>query len=162
MWDEDKVNSELQRYMTRAFHNIKGMCQTHNCNLRMGAFTLGVNRVARATLLRGWEAWWLSCFCKLVPWMNALPYFHYIFKTSFNTCWEKKATSNTAPILACHWKTWCLLGADCIDSLETSDDSVWNYERKFLAFDIWSSFSHASAPLLIDDARRRCYHGGKI
>jgi hypothetical protein len=23
----------------------------------MGAFTLGVNRVARATLLRGWEAW---------------------------------------------------------------------------------------------------------
>ncbi|KAI6696136.1 hypothetical protein NL676_016255 [Syzygium grande] len=56
MWDEDKVNSELQRYMTRAFHNIKNMCQVHDCNLRMGAFTLGVNRVARATLLRGWEA----------------------------------------------------------------------------------------------------------
>lgn len=56
MWDEDKVNNELKKYMTRAFHNIKSMCQTHNCNLRMGAFTLGVNRVARATILRGWEA----------------------------------------------------------------------------------------------------------
>ncbi|KAK3447405.1 hypothetical protein EUGRSUZ_A02935 [Eucalyptus grandis] len=56
MWDEDKVNSELQRYMTKAFHNIKSMCQVHDCSLRMGAFTLGVNRVARATLLRGWEA----------------------------------------------------------------------------------------------------------
>ncbi|GAV73392.1 LOW QUALITY PROTEIN: RRM_1 domain-containing protein/ELFV_dehydrog domain-containing protein/ELFV_dehydrog_N domain-containing protein, partial [Cephalotus follicularis] len=56
MWDEEKVNNELRRYMTRAFHNIKGMCHSHDCNLRMGAFTLGVNRVARSTLLRGWEA----------------------------------------------------------------------------------------------------------
>ncbi|KAK4758069.1 hypothetical protein SAY87_019370 [Trapa incisa] len=56
MWDEDKVNNELRRYMTRAFQSIKGMCQAHDCNLRMGAFTLGVDRVARATLLRGWEA----------------------------------------------------------------------------------------------------------
>ncbi|XP_075485323.1 glutamate dehydrogenase A-like [Primulina tabacum] len=56
MWDEEKVNDELRRYMTKAFHNIKGLCKSHDCNLRMGAFTLGVNRVARATLLRGWEA----------------------------------------------------------------------------------------------------------
>ncbi|KAK1306183.1 Glutamate dehydrogenase 2 [Acorus calamus] len=56
MWDEDKVNMELQKYMTKAFDNIKAMCKTHECSLRMGAFTLGVNRVARATLLRGWEA----------------------------------------------------------------------------------------------------------
>lgn len=57
MWEEEKVNCELKRYMQKAFLDIKGMCQTHDCNLRMGAFTLGVNRVARATLLRGWEAW---------------------------------------------------------------------------------------------------------
>ncbi|CAK8577349.1 unnamed protein product [Lathyrus sativus] len=56
MWDEDKVNLELKRYMTRAFKNIKGMCKTHNYDLRMGAFTLGLNRVARAMLLRDWEA----------------------------------------------------------------------------------------------------------
>ncbi|CAA6657142.1 unnamed protein product [Spirodela intermedia] len=56
MWDEEKVNVELQRYMRKAFENIKAMCRTHSCSLRMGAFTLGVSRVARATLLRGWGA----------------------------------------------------------------------------------------------------------
>ncbi|KAJ3707292.1 hypothetical protein LUZ61_010997 [Rhynchospora tenuis] len=56
MWDENKVNDELKTYMTRAFKDLKSMCKSHNCDLRMGAFTLGVNRVARATLLRGWEA----------------------------------------------------------------------------------------------------------
>nr|CAI53674.1 glutamate dehydrogenase 2 [Glycine max] len=56
MWDEEKVNRELKKYMTKAFQDIKAMCKIHNCDLRMGAFTLGVNRVARATLLRGWEA----------------------------------------------------------------------------------------------------------
>ncbi|KAK1366711.1 hypothetical protein POM88_042272 [Heracleum sosnowskyi] len=35
---------------------LRPSLHTHNCNLRMSAFTLGVNRVARATLLRGWEA----------------------------------------------------------------------------------------------------------
>nr|XP_028956804.1 LOW QUALITY PROTEIN: glutamate dehydrogenase 2-like [Malus domestica] len=56
MWEEDKVNCELKKYMHKAFLDIKALCQTHDCSLRMGAFTLGVNRVARATLLRGWEA----------------------------------------------------------------------------------------------------------
>ncbi|XP_043690789.1 glutamate dehydrogenase 1-like isoform X2 [Telopea speciosissima] len=56
MWDEEKVNKELETYMTKAFKDVKEMCKTHNCDLRMGAFTLGVNRVARATVLRGWEA----------------------------------------------------------------------------------------------------------
>ncbi|KAH9728451.1 glutamate dehydrogenase 1 [Citrus sinensis] len=56
MWDEEKVNNELKTYMTRGFKDVKEMCRTHNCDLRMGAFTLGVNRVARATVLRGWEA----------------------------------------------------------------------------------------------------------
>ncbi|KAL3337890.1 hypothetical protein AABB24_030178 [Solanum stoloniferum] len=56
MWEEEKVNRELKKYMTKAFDNLKSMCQSHSCNLRMGAFTLGVNRVARATQLRGWEA----------------------------------------------------------------------------------------------------------
>lgn len=55
MWDEDTVNRELKKYMTKAFKDIKAMCKTHDCDLRMGAFTLAVNRVARATLLRGWE-----------------------------------------------------------------------------------------------------------
>ncbi|KAF3662036.1 Glutamate dehydrogenase A [Capsicum annuum] len=48
MWDEEKVYRELKKYMTRAFHKLKSMCHSYNCNLRMGAFTLGVNRVARS------------------------------------------------------------------------------------------------------------------
>lgn len=56
MWEEEKVNNELKTYMNKGFKDMKEMCKTHNCDLRMGAFTLGVNRVARATVLRGWEA----------------------------------------------------------------------------------------------------------
>ncbi|XP_020684575.1 glutamate dehydrogenase 1, mitochondrial [Dendrobium catenatum] len=56
MWDEEKVNLELKTYMTNGFKYVKEMCKTHSCDLRMGAFTLGLNRVARATVLRGWEA----------------------------------------------------------------------------------------------------------
>ncbi|CAA0837514.1 Glutamate dehydrogenase 1 [Striga hermonthica] len=63
MWDEDKVNEELKRYMKRGFKDVKEMCRTltlkgsnSSCDLRMGALCLGVNRVATATILRGWEA----------------------------------------------------------------------------------------------------------
>ncbi|KAI7736989.1 hypothetical protein M8C21_005402 [Ambrosia artemisiifolia] len=56
MWEEEKVNAELKKYIQQGFKDVKEMCKTHNCDLRMGAFTLGLNRVARATVLRGWEA----------------------------------------------------------------------------------------------------------
>nr|XP_043613089.1 glutamate dehydrogenase 1-like [Erigeron canadensis] len=54
-WDKEKVNTELKRYVGQGFKDMKSMCRTHNCELRMGAFTLGLNRVAKATLIRGWE-----------------------------------------------------------------------------------------------------------
>ncbi|KAM0071171.1 putative glutamate dehydrogenase (NAD(P)(+)) [Helianthus debilis subsp. tardiflorus] len=56
MWNEEKVNEELKKYMRKDFHSIKNMCRTHESNLRMGSFTFGVSRVARSTVLRGWEA----------------------------------------------------------------------------------------------------------
>ncbi|KAF7828484.1 glutamate dehydrogenase 2 [Senna tora] len=55
MWEERLITSELKKYMINAFKDIKNMCKTHNCSLRMGAFTLGIDRVARAATLRGWE-----------------------------------------------------------------------------------------------------------
>ncbi|XP_071696892.1 probable glutamate dehydrogenase 3 [Rutidosis leptorrhynchoides] len=55
IWDEDRVNVELKRYITHGFKDVTSMCKSYNCNLRMGAFTLGLNRVAKATLIRGWE-----------------------------------------------------------------------------------------------------------
>ncbi|CAA6658566.1 unnamed protein product [Spirodela intermedia] len=45
MWDEEKVNSELRTHMNRGFQDLKEMCETH-----------GFNRVARASILRGWGA----------------------------------------------------------------------------------------------------------
>ena len=54
MWDEEKVNKELKSYITRGFKDLKEMCKTHSCDLRMGGFSLGVNRVAQATVIRGW------------------------------------------------------------------------------------------------------------
>ena len=56
MWDEEKVNQELKKYMIRAYQDLNETTKSHGCNYRMGAFCLGINRVARATLLRGWEA----------------------------------------------------------------------------------------------------------
>lgn len=56
MWEEEKVNSELRAHMNRGFRDLKEMCGTHHCGLRMGALSLGVNRVARASILRGWGA----------------------------------------------------------------------------------------------------------
>ncbi|OEL25719.1 Protein Brevis radix-like 2 [Dichanthelium oligosanthes] len=45
MWDEERVNAQLRTYMTRAFGVVKEMCRSHSYDLRVGAFTLGVNRV---------------------------------------------------------------------------------------------------------------------
>jgi glutamate dehydrogenase (NAD(P)+) len=52
-WDEDRVNSELRRTMRQAFLGVKASQQRFGCDLRTAAFALGVERVARATALRG-------------------------------------------------------------------------------------------------------------
>jgi glutamate dehydrogenase (NAD(P)+) len=56
MWEEERVNRELHKYMIQAYVDIKDICKQNDCSLRMGAFSLGVGRVARATALRGREA----------------------------------------------------------------------------------------------------------
>lgn len=56
LWDEERVNRQLKKFMTVAFHDMRNMCLTHLCTRRMGAFTLAVNRVARSTMLKCWEA----------------------------------------------------------------------------------------------------------
>ncbi|HET8644513.1 MAG TPA: hypothetical protein VFO85_03425, partial [Vicinamibacteria bacterium] len=52
-WDEAHVNRELERFMTRAFHEVHLTAQKYKADLRMGAYILGVGRVAEATRLRG-------------------------------------------------------------------------------------------------------------
>ncbi|RWR86772.1 glutamate dehydrogenase 2-like protein [Cinnamomum micranthum f. kanehirae] len=41
MWTEEKVNKELERYMRKAFMNIKAMCKVHNCDLPDGRLHIG-------------------------------------------------------------------------------------------------------------------------
>jgi len=52
-WDEDRVNAELRRTMRRAFADLKAVRAAFGCDWRTAAFTLGVDRVAKASVARG-------------------------------------------------------------------------------------------------------------
>jgi glutamate dehydrogenase (NAD(P)+) len=52
-WDEERVNHELARVMARAWKDIAATARSRSCSLRRAAFALAVERVARATDLRG-------------------------------------------------------------------------------------------------------------
>ncbi len=52
-WDEERVNAELRRVMNRAYKDLVGSAQRYGCSFRTAAFALAVERVARATELRG-------------------------------------------------------------------------------------------------------------
>ena len=52
-WSEEDVNGRLDQIMVRSFHEVAEMAETHKTNLRIGAYMLGVQRVAYYTRLRG-------------------------------------------------------------------------------------------------------------
>lgn len=52
-WDEERVNTELRKTMRKAFADLSAVQKKHGCDLRTAAFVLAVDRVARATRLRG-------------------------------------------------------------------------------------------------------------
>ncbi len=52
-WDEERVNRELQRVMKNAFDELWRTAKSRDLSMRMAAYTLGVERVHRATSLRG-------------------------------------------------------------------------------------------------------------
>ncbi len=55
-WDEERVNTELRKVMRKSFADLSSVRTEHNCDWRTAAFTLAINRVARASALRGvWE-----------------------------------------------------------------------------------------------------------
>ena len=54
-WDEDRVNTELRKIMTKMFEDVCRFKQTHQkATFREAAFALGVERVAHAAKLRGY------------------------------------------------------------------------------------------------------------
>lgn len=52
-WSEDEVNEKLKKIMVRAFAEVHEMATTHKVGMRIGAYMLGVDRVAKFMKMRG-------------------------------------------------------------------------------------------------------------
>ena len=52
-WEEDQVNAKLEGIMKRAFREVHDTSRKYRVHMRIAAYILAVNRVARATLVRG-------------------------------------------------------------------------------------------------------------
>ncbi len=53
LWEEAEVAQRLERFMRRAFHDAHEAARRHRSDLRLGAYTVAVARVAEATRIRG-------------------------------------------------------------------------------------------------------------
>src|SRR5229473_4898367 len=52
-WDEDDVNRRLERVMVKAFADVHSASKKYDVDMRIGAYVVGIERVANATRTRG-------------------------------------------------------------------------------------------------------------
>lgn len=52
-WDEEKVNTELYRYLRQAYRDVGDRAAKEEVTLRQAAYEIAIERVARAEMLRG-------------------------------------------------------------------------------------------------------------
>jgi glutamate dehydrogenase (NAD(P)+) len=52
-WTEERVNRRLDRMMREAFEKVYETAETHDVSLRIGAYVMGVRKVAEALRMRG-------------------------------------------------------------------------------------------------------------
>ncbi|HEX8299895.1 MAG TPA: Glu/Leu/Phe/Val dehydrogenase, partial [Rubricoccaceae bacterium] len=52
-WSEERVNNRLNRMMAEAFNKVYDAAQKYNTSLRIGAYVIGIEKVAGALKLRG-------------------------------------------------------------------------------------------------------------
>jgi glutamate dehydrogenase (NAD(P)+) len=52
-WEEDHVNAEMRKILTRAYRQVAEMAAAERITLREAAYTIAIDRVARAERLRG-------------------------------------------------------------------------------------------------------------
>jgi len=52
-WTEERVNRRLDRMMQEAFEKVYETAETHDVSLRIGAYVMGVRKVAEALQMRG-------------------------------------------------------------------------------------------------------------
>jgi glutamate dehydrogenase (NAD(P)+) len=55
-WTEEEVNKKLRDILVKAFHEVLNMSQKHAVDMRLAALMIGIDRVARAMLWRGFYA----------------------------------------------------------------------------------------------------------
>jgi glutamate dehydrogenase (NAD(P)+) len=55
-WEEDEVNTRLERKMHEAFHNVLGTSIKYKCDMRTAAYIVAIEKVATVTKLRGMYA----------------------------------------------------------------------------------------------------------
>jgi glutamate dehydrogenase (NAD(P)+) len=53
-WKEERFNEELRAKMVEAFGAVADYADQHGVGMRLAAFSLGLERVARAVRLRGY------------------------------------------------------------------------------------------------------------
>ena len=51
-WDEERVNQELDKKMSRAYRSVRGVASEHGIDMRTAAFVLAIRRVGKAALAR--------------------------------------------------------------------------------------------------------------
>ncbi len=51
-WDEDRVNSELDKIMSKAYRSVRAEATEHGIDMRTAAFVLAIRRVGKAALAR--------------------------------------------------------------------------------------------------------------
>jgi len=52
-WEEERVNGELRKIMTRSYQQVAGVARDKKVTLRVAAYILAIDKVARAARLRG-------------------------------------------------------------------------------------------------------------
>lgn len=52
-WSEEEVNTRLETMMVKAFNDVVDMARRFECGNRIAAYMLGIDRVAKATKMRG-------------------------------------------------------------------------------------------------------------
>jgi len=55
-WNEAEVNNKLREILLKAFQEVLAMSQKQSVNMRQAALMIGIDRVARAMLWRGFYA----------------------------------------------------------------------------------------------------------
>lgn len=53
-WTEEEVNEKLAKVMVSSFENIYQTAQTHQVDMRLAAYMVGIKKVAEASSFRGW------------------------------------------------------------------------------------------------------------